>query len=161
MQRGVARVTGGEISERIREMGYVACKASRIEPCYYKINDGTGAILRVLIRINHLAPRAGSGRDFDVDSSVQISVFVPESGRVPADHAPPSPADLVAGIAVRDVEYEVLREEFSVYSLSDGTTVSIKAAMGQIDKTKFVTPHGEPIYLTNPLPVTKIRHGGA
>lgn len=31
--------------------------------------------------------------------------------------------------------------------------------MGQIDKTKFVTPHGEPVYIVNPFPVTKIQHG--
>ena len=154
-------MTGDEISKRISEMGYVTCKPRRIEPSYYKINDGTRSILRVLIGINHLTPRAGSGRDFDVDSSNQISVFVPESARVPEDHVPHSPADLLAGIVVRDVEYEVLREEFSVYSLSNGMTVSVKAAMGQIDKTRFVTPYGEPIYLVNPFPVTKIQHGGA
>lgn len=61
-------------------------------------------------------------------------------------------------MAVRDVDYDVLREEFSVYSMSDGTAFSAKAAMGQIDKTGFVTPHGEPIYIVNPLPVTKVHH---
>lgn len=70
---------------------------------------------------------------------------------------PYSEADLASSVADRDADYDVLREEFSVYSMSDGTTLSIKAAVGQIDKTGFVAPHGEPTYIVNPLPVTKIR----
>lgn len=149
-----------EITEKINAMGYVTCRPVHIAPCYYKINDGTDAILRVLIGINHLAPRAGSARDFDVDSSLQIGVFVPAGNRVPENFVPYSKADLASAIEVQDVEYEVLHEEFSVYSMSNGMTVSVKAAMGQIDKTRFVTQHGEPVYLVNPHPVSKIRHGG-
>lgn len=66
---------------------------------------------------------------------------------------------MISGIVVHDVDYDILREEFSIYSTSDGTVVNVKAAMGQIDKTKFVTPHGEPVYIVNPFPVTKIQHG--
>lgn len=147
-----------QIAKKINSMGYVTCRPLQITPCYYKINDGTGTILCVVIAIHHIAPRAGRAQGFDVDSSLQVSVFTPATNRSPENFVPYSEADLASTIAVRDVDYDVLREEFSVYFMSDGTTLSVKAAMGQIDKTGFVTPHGEPIYIVNPLPVTKIRH---
>lgn len=113
-----------------------------------------------MIGINHLTSRAGSARDFDVDPSIQVNAFVPSNRRAPDVFVPYSVADLASSIDTSDVKYEVLREEFSVYAMSNGTTISVKAAMGQIDKTKFVTPHGEPVYAVNPFPVTKIRHDG-
>lgn len=88
-----------------------------------------------MIVINHLTPRAGSARDFDVDSSVQADAFVPVSRRTPDAFVPYSEADLGSSIDAPDVKYKVLREDFSVYSMSDGTTISVKAAMGQIDRT--------------------------
>lgn len=149
-----------QIAKRINAMGYVTCKPVQITPCYYRINDGTDTILRVLIVINHLTPRAGSARDFDVNSSVQVNAFVPVNRRTPGVFVPYSETDLGSSIDTPDVKYEVLREDFSVYSMSDGTTISVKAAMGQIDRTRFVTPQGEPVYVANPVPVTKIRRGG-
>ena len=148
------------IVDTINAMGYVTCKPRQIVPSYYKINDGTGTILRVLITVNHLTPRAGREGNFDVNSSIQVGAFVPANSRTQASFVPHTAADTASTIAVRDVDYEVLREGFSVYSMSNGLTMSVKTAMGQIDKTKLVSPHGEPIYIVNPIPVTKIRHDG-
>lgn len=77
-------------------MGYVTCRPLQITPCYYKINDGTGTILRVVIAINHLAPRAGRAQSFDVDSSLQVSVFAPATNRSPENFVPYSEADLAS-----------------------------------------------------------------
>lgn len=59
-----------QIAKRINEMGYVTCRPRQIAPCYYRINDGTGTILRVLIVMNHLTPSTSHDQIFDVDSTV-------------------------------------------------------------------------------------------
>lgn len=148
-----------QIAERINEMGYATCRPRQIAPCHYKVNDGMGTILRVLIVVNHLTPSTSHAQIFDVDSTVQVSAFVPASSRAPEKLVPYTAAEMTSGIVVHDVDYDILRGGFSTHSMSDGMVVSVKAAMGQIDKTKFVTPHGEPVYIVNPFPVTKIQRG--
>ena len=56
-----------------------------------------------------------------------------------------------------DVEYEVLHENFSVYDLSNGLTLSVKTVVGQIKKTKFFTRDGEPVYVVNTNPIIKTK----
>ena len=148
------------IVDMINAMGHVACRPRQIAPGCYKINDGTGTILRVLITVSHLTARAGREGDLDVSSSIQVGAFVPANSRTHASFVPHTAADTASTIAIRDVDYEVLREGFSVYSMSNGPTMGAKAAMGQTGKTKLVSPHGEPIYIVNSVAVTKIRHGG-
>lgn len=120
-----------QIGERISEMDHVTCRPRQIAPCYWKIDGWTGAILRVLIVMSHLTSGTGRAQIFDVDSTVVVSAFVPASSRAPEKFVPYTAAEMISRIVVHDVGYDILREEFSVYSTSDGTIVSARRPWGR------------------------------
>lgn len=117
-------------------------------------------MLRVLIGTTDLTPGTSDAQSFDMGSAVQIGALVPAKNRTPEKFVPHTVAETIPCMAIRGVEHGVLHEEFSTHDASNGITVSVKAAMGQIGKSKFVTPRGEPVYILNPVPVTKIQRDG-
>jgi hypothetical protein len=56
-----------------------------------------------------------------------------------------------------DVEYDVLRENFSVYKMDNGQTISIKTVVGQVVKFNRYTQSGDPIYNVSPNPIVRIK----
>ena len=146
-----------EITANIKEMGYILAKPRVIYPSYYRLQDNTNAIVEAIVRINFLIPYSRSPQGFSVNPNNIITVFVPKEKRRPEAFVPFTPQDLQAGIIEDDVEFEVLRENFSVYDLSNGLVLSIKTVMGQIRKTKYVAVTGEPLYLININPIIKVK----
>lgn len=144
-----------EVNENVREMGYVTLKPRAVYPSYYKLHDGT--IVRALIHINYLIPDPKKPEGFAVNSTNIVSAFVPKEKRRPEAFQPYTPADLQSGIIEDDVDFEVLRENFSVFDLSNSMTLSVKTVVGQIRKTKYYTKDGEPIYIINTNPIVKAK----
>jgi len=144
-----------EIEGWIKDMEYVTAEPIKIEPSYYKLKDGT--IIKALININHLSPDPHSPQGFSADQSNIIVSYVPKEKRNPAAFQPFNPAELGNNIDDEDMEPEPLRENFSVYKLSNGMTLSVKTVAGQISKTKFCKQDGEPIYVVNVTPIVKIK----
>ena len=66
-------------------------------------------------------------------------------------------SELLSAVTDDDMEPEPLKENFSVYELSNGLVLSVKAVAGQISKTKFFTVDGEPVYIVNTTPISKIK----
>ena len=56
-----------------------------------------------------------------------------------------------------DVETIILREEFNVYDLSNGSTMSVKSVTGQVRKLNGYNNNGEYIYNVDSQPVIKIK----
>jgi hypothetical protein len=144
-----------EILEKIHEMDYVTISPRKISSSYYKLADGT--ILKVFINIDYLVldPRQPGG--YAVSSTVMTSAFVPREKRRPEAYTAYTASDINAGIIEEDVDNEVLQEDFSTYELSNGFILSIKAVLGQVRKTKFVTQQGEPIYSVDVNPIIKFK----
>jgi hypothetical protein len=61
-----------------------------------------------------------------------------------------------SNIEVQDLEFDVLKEDFTVYNLSNSWTLKVKPVLAQVNKTKLFSVDGEPIYTVNISPVLKI-----
>jgi len=143
-----------EILQNIREMGYVTINSCVINHSYYKLNDGT--IIRALVNVNGIAPEPNNPQGFAINSTNLVNAFVPKEKRHP-ELFQPFQNITEQDITDSDVDFEVLRENFSVYNLSNEHVLSIKTVAGQIRKTKFYTKEGEPIYTVHTNPIVKIK----
>lgn len=135
-------------------MGYVTITPKVVEPSYYKLHDGT--ILGVLANLNSVVPDPNNPQGYGVNVSNLVNTFVPKEKRRPEAferNARITEQDIIDP----DVDFEVLRENFSVYELSNNMIISVKTVVGQIKKTKFYTREGEPIYNVNTNLIHKIK----
>ena len=148
-------IANEEVDGWIKDMSYVTVTPRTLEPSYYKLKDGT--IIKALIHVNHLIADPKSPQGFAVNSINIVSCYVPKDKRNPAAFQPFDPTELRGGIIEDDMEPEPLRENFSVYDLSNEMVLSVKTVAGQISKTKFLTQDGEPVYLVNTTPVVKVK----
>ncbi|MGI0057527.1 MAG: hypothetical protein ACREAK_09180 [Nitrosarchaeum sp.] len=146
-----------EILNNLKDMGYILAIPRALHPSYYKLSDGT--IIRALIHINYLLPDPKSPQGFAINSINSVSAFVPKEKRRPQAYVPYNLSELDSSIIEDDVEFEVLRENFSVYDLSNGLVLSVKTVVGQIKKSKFLTVDGEPVYSINTNPILKAKKG--
>ena len=64
---------------------------------------------------------------------------------------------VVPSIINEDVQCDILREEFNVYTLSNNTVMSVKTVVGQVRKTDAYNDRGEPIYNVDCQPVLKFK----
>jgi hypothetical protein len=144
-----------DIQKTIQDMDYVIPKAVAINPSYYKLKDET--IVKAFIDINHLIPDPNSPDGYAVSSTNIIMAYVPKDKRNPALAKPYNLSELKAAIIDEDMEPIILKENFSIYELSNGLIMSIKAVAGQISKTKHYNPDGEPVYIVNIVPIVKLK----
>ena len=143
-----------EIFKEIKGMGYVTSTPRKIlQPSFYKLGDGT--ILSVLIRINHLVVDPFNPNSVSLNSVNNVHVFVEKSKRQPGTESKPHKDSI--SIIDDDVECTTLREEFNVYDLSNGDTMSVKSVLGQVRKTNMFSNNGEPIYNIDLQPIIKIK----
>ncbi len=148
-------IANEEVDGWIKDMGYITVTPRTTEPSFYKLKDGT--VVKALININHVIADPKSPQGFAINSSNVAVCYVPKEKRTPAAFQQYNPAELQGGIIDDDMEPETLRENFSVYDLSNGMVLSVKTVVAQISKTKFYTHDGEPIYLVNTTPVLKVK----
>jgi hypothetical protein len=147
-----------QIEEEIQNMGYITVKPRIINPSYYKLKDRT--VVKVVAHVNHFSPdpTAPAGAEgFAVNSVNLVNAFVPKENRNPALFSPYNPSEIPAGVIDDDMEPITLKEDFSVYELSNGFIVSVKSVVSQISKTKYYTPAGEPVYIVNSTPIVKVK----
>jgi len=157
-RRGEATISEDQILTRIHEMGYITLKPIEVNPSYYELTDGT--IIEAGIRIEAVVPDPTQPNGYNVRTSNYAVTYVPRNARTPERYRPlTSAAELATGIVEEDVENRILKEEFSSYALSNGMTLSIKAVVAQIQKTRFFTEQGEPIYSVQISPVYKFKKG--
>jgi len=143
-----------EVLQNIRGTGYVTIIPRAVNPSYYRPNDGT--IVRALVSLNAAVPEPNNTRGLSLNTANLVNAFVPKEKRRPEAFEP------CGQVTERDivdpgVEFEVLRENFSVYGLSNNMAISIKTVVGQIRKTKYHTKEGEPIYTVNTNPIYKVK----
>ena len=144
-----------EIYKDIQDMGYITVNPRRAPvPSFYKLTDGT--ILSLITHVNHLVQNPINPNNASANMTPpQILAFVPQDKRVP--NGKQEGKNVSMTIIDEDVEYETLKEDFNVYQLSNGTVLSIKTVLGQVQKTDLHTAVGEPIYNINSQPVIKIK----
>lgn len=144
-----------EVLKYIHDMGYVTVKPRVLNPSYYKLSDGT--IIKAIVEIHALLPDPKNPDGFSIVSTNIINAFTPKENRNPAAFVTYTNPQLNEGIVDDDVDYEVLRENFSVYELNNGFVLSVKTVVGQIQKSKFFTRDGEPVYKVNTNPIIKMK----
>lgn len=143
-----------EVLQNIRGMGYATITPRSVSPSYYKLNDGT--IIRALVHLNAAVPEPSNLQGFSLNTTNLVNAFVPKEKRRPEAFEPYGQIT-EQDVVDPDVEFEVLRENFSVYDLSNRITISLKTVVGQIKKTKHHTKEGEPIYTVNTNPIYKVK----
>lgn len=143
------------IENEIKEMGYVLATPRNIEPSYYRLTDGT--ILKIIVTISHLIPDPRKPDGLAVNTNNIVSSFVPRENRVTQESTPAPLVFTDNDILEDDVDFEVLRENFSNYDLSNQLVISVKPVLGQVKKTRYLTAEGEPIYTITINPIIKIK----
>lgn len=143
-----------EALQNIRDMGYITVTPKAVKPSYYKLNDGT--IIRALVSLNGAVPVPNNPHGVSLNTTNLVNAFVPKEKRRP-EAFEPHKQTAEQDVVDHDVEFEVLRENFSVYDLSNNMTISLKTVVGQIKKTKHYTKEGEPVYTVNINPIYKVK----
>jgi hypothetical protein len=120
----------------------------------YEVEDGTRLRARVVLKT---VIKFEDGRYlFGVEQITGIA-FLPEKLRGPPSTQKYSPEELSKNIEIEDLEFKTLKENWNVYRLSDGLTVSIKCAVTQINRTRLFNELGEPIYTVNITSLFKVK----
>ena len=142
-----------EILKDLPDYSFVV--SSKIEPSYYKITkDGT--VIRCLTRL--IAMSNTGNNTANAISVNEVAAFVPSQNKRPELFDPNNRKSLQKEeIEDEDVDYDVLRENFSVYTMDNGQTISIKTVVGQIVKFNRYTNTGDPIYNITPTPIVRIK----
>ncbi len=144
-----------EIEKMISDKGYLTIVSSKIEPSYYKLSDD--AIIEAHLNLIYVKLDPASPNGITINSANTSNCYISTDKLNPSSFMPWTQNDLQKGIIADDMEMETLRENFSVYQLSNGMKISIKSVVTQVDKTKYVMPTGESIYVVNQAPIFKIK----
>lgn len=144
-----------EIEKSKNDMGYITIVSSTIEASYFKLENGT--IIKAFVYLDNVKKDLKSSQGYAVDASLASNCYVSAEHLLP-DHFEPFPQNILnVGIVEEDVPFETIRDNFSVYHMSNGMTISIKPVITQIDKTRFFRPTGEPIYFVKQTLFFKIK----
>jgi len=120
----------------------------------YELEDGTKLRVRVILTA---VLKHGEGKyDLGIQNIIGTA-FVPEKLRGPPSTRKYTPEEIAQNIKIEDMSFKKLKEVWNVYKLSDGGTLSIKAEVAQINRTKLYTNKGEPIYNLNIVPIIKFK----
>jgi hypothetical protein len=120
----------------------------------YEIEDGTRLRTRIVLR-TVIKFEEGSYQ-FGVERITAVA-SLPEKLRGPPSTQKYSPEELSKNIEIEDMKFKILKENWNVYRLRDGATVSIKGELAQINKTKLFNELGEPIYMVYITPLFKVK----
>ncbi len=143
------------IKQTIEEMQYVTVKPVKIESSFYKLKDGT--VIEVHTHISRLIPDQQTPPGYAISSNNIITSYVKPENRRPGKFKPDEQTDLNSQVIDEDMDPIPLREEFSIYELSNKMKLSVKVVVGQVQKTSCYTRDGEPTYLVNVVPVIKMQ----
>lgn len=145
-----------DIEKTIIGYGYLLVKPKKISPSYYRVYED-GTIIEALIRIESIIESNEQPTGYAVRTSNSIKAYVPRENRKPKQFMQYQPSDIGSGIIEEDIKSEELSSEYSEYEISNGTTVSIRTIVNQINKTKFFSQDGEPVYSVISTPIIKFK----
>jgi len=144
-----------EIFKSLHDDGYSFVKSEKLNPSYYKIKQD-GTVIRCLIKL--IAIHVSSTGISNAVTINEVTALVPQQNKKPKLIDPNNIEQLsLENIEDGDLDYETLREEFSVYDLENGQTIRIKTVVGQIIKYKSRTVMGDPIYNVIPTPIVRVK----
>jgi len=123
----------------------------------YKLEDET------LLKIKFLLIKVVKSNEYDdvgnpvysTNSQNIIGVFSPKHLRGTPDERKYSPEELSSSIVKEDLGFETIKENWNVYRLKDGTTLSIKLVLSSLSRTSKFDSRGEPIYIVQTQPIFK------
>jgi hypothetical protein len=144
--------TTEDVENEIKEMGYITVKPIKISPSYYKLKDGT--IIEAIVRIDSIVSEVDNPSSYFVRTSNFTKAYVPKDKRDPEKFKNYRITDLEEAI-IEDISSEELISEYSEYELSNGIIINIKTIVSQINKTKYYSQDGEPIYTVTMIPLIK------
>lgn len=125
-----------------------------LENSYYKFSDGTILSLSALLSHAKIEPNTPQG--FTIQTTTRYDVFSPLILRGPATPLVLNQVIADNDIVDNDMDFEVLREPFSVFEISNGYEIKLRCIISQITKTRLFAPTGEPIYNVNHNIISKM-----
>ena len=144
-----------EIFKEFEDHDYAFVVSSKIEPSYYRIKEDH-SIIRCLTRV-HATKTNADGKSFDISATNEISVFTESNNRRPEMFDVNNTQLKKEDIENDDVEYDVIRENFSVYKLTNNKTLSVKTVVSQITKFSKYNRGGEAVYNVTPTPIMRLK----
>ena len=136
-------------------MGYItATPRGTPEPSFYKLPKDN-ILVSALTNVSHLVSHITDPNGMSMNASTDVHAFVLKEDRK-INYKALDPNFKIETIE-EDIEYEVLRENFNVYDLSNGMVMSVKTIISQINKTNGHNQEGEPIYNVNAQPIVKFK----
>jgi hypothetical protein len=108
----------------------------------YKIEDGS--LIKFKLVLVRVMPNKSDPKKYLLNTANVIGVQSPRELR--GAPAPPSANGTYDDLEKKDLDFEVIKENWSEYKLKDGNTLRIKSVIISIDKTKSFGDNGEPIY---------------
>lgn len=150
-----------DVQEMIQNYGYLTIKSSKIYDSFFKLKDDNILECKITFQgilvnpIDKQQINANLRTHFHVYSSVNDRAF-----NTPALHVSdlnPS-SSKPSKVVDDDVEFEILYDPFSVFTLNNDTVISIKHVISQIRKFDITTANGEPVYNVQTTPIVKIKN---
>ncbi len=107
----------------------------------YKLEDGTTIKIKtILIKL------INQPNGFGINSTNAIGVFVPSDIVGTPSKTIYSPQELEQSIVKKDLKFDIVKEDWNVYQLKDGSKLSIKPVLVAVSRTNKYDPNGEPLY---------------
>lgn len=116
----------------------------------YKLEDGTIIKLKfVLIKI------VKEANAFALNSQIITGAFpAPDLIGTPSTGVY-SPDELAQSIEKKDLKFDTIKEDWTIYELEDGSKLSVKPILVSVSRTNKHDQHGEPIYAVQSQQIIK------
>lgn len=111
--------------------------------------------MEAIIRIDSVIQDKSNPIGFFVNSSNYTKVYSSAENRDATKFTAFTQVDLANGIIEQDVEFNELLSEYSEYYLSNDMIIKVKTIVSQIQKTKYYSQDGEPVYIVSMTPLIK------
>ena len=143
------------IYNSVKEMGYIIATPRRsLEPSFYKLSKND-IIVSALIKANYCTSHPTEFNNASINTSTNVHIFVPIKNR--KKNYMSQNIDPKINIVEEDIEYDILKENFNVYDLSNDVIMSVKTVVAQINRTDSYSNEGEPVYSINVQPIVKFK----
>ena len=110
---------------------------------FYKLENES--LIRLKLVLIKVMPNKNNPNNYSLNTGNVVGVQSPRELR--GDPTIPPSNGIYNDFEKKDLDFEVIQENWNEYKLKDGKTLKIKPAITAIDKTKSFDSHGEPIYI--------------
>jgi hypothetical protein len=135
----------------IQEYGYLDFIVIKEGWSEYKLENGS------VVRVRHILQKVIKEESgLSINATTTVSVFSPPELKGSPSLKAYIPQELESSIVEENLEFETIKEDWNEYELEDKTKLYVKPVLTVISKTDKYDSYGEPLYLTQVHPLTKV-----